>query len=249
MTTLAYEKPKFAIKEPKGLTERVRWLRDYYFQGVRRKWNNEFTAWTTGTPWDFQFNEMTFYIVPETYFYIPTFRASFNQTAKKVELDPQFWNWSLPERRSWFLHEVMVKYLPKEVLPGDLVAGGRFNVETSMCLTKAEAKEFDRLVSGKGGAREAMLWYHNHGFGNDGATSGHLVVGYGEIMNKGWKGIHADIQQNYDRLSAAEKASPNGGQLRAMLTAATLPRDLAAEYRELLLSLAEKEIDPQRCLS
>jgi formate C-acetyltransferase len=42
----------------------MRWLRDYYFEGVKRSRNNEFTAWTTGTPWDFQFNEMTFYIVP-----------------------------------------------------------------------------------------------------------------------------------------------------------------------------------------
>ncbi|MEA5077041.1 MAG: pyruvate formate lyase family protein [Anaerolineaceae bacterium] len=246
MATLAYDKPKYSIKEPKDLSERVRWLRDYYFQGVRRKWNNEFTAWTTGTPWDFQFNEMTFYIVPETYFYIPTFRASFNQTAKKVNLDKEFWSRSLTERRAWFLREVMVKYLPKEVLPGDLIAGGRFNVQTSMCLTKQEAKEFDQLITGKGGAREAMLWYHNHGFGNDGATSGHLVVNYGEVIKKGWKGIYYDLQQHYDQLSQTEKAGPKGGQLRAMLTAATLPRDLAAEYRKVLLDLAAKEVVLER---
>ena len=109
MATVAFEKPKYAIKQPKNLSDRVRWLRDYYFQGVNRKWNNEYTAWTTGTPWDFQFNEMTFYIVPETYFYIPTFRSSFNQTAVKVDLCPDFWKMSQPERRAWFLREVMVK--------------------------------------------------------------------------------------------------------------------------------------------
>ena len=166
MTTMTTEKPRFAIKEPKNLSARVQWLRDYYFEGVKRKWNNEYTSWTTGTPWDFQYNELSFYIVPETYFYIPTFRSSFKQIAKPVALDKDFWKWSLPERRAWFLNEVMVKYLPKEILPGDLLAGARFNVMTSHCLTEKETKEYDKLVKGKGGAREAMLWFHNHGYGN-----------------------------------------------------------------------------------
>ena len=246
MATVAYDKPRYTIKQPKYLSDRVRWLRDYYFQGVNRKWNNEFTAWTTGTPWDFQFNEITFYIVPETYFYIPTFRASFNQVAKKVALPADFWHWSLPERRAWFLREVMIHYVPKEILPGDLVAGARFNVQTSMCLTEKETKEFDRLVSGKGGAREAMLWYHNHGFGNAGATSGHLVPGYGVVMQKGWKGVHADLESHYEKLSEAEKVGKAGAQIRAMLTAATLPRDLAVEYCKLLNENTKSETDPQR---
>jgi formate C-acetyltransferase len=246
MTTVAYDKPKYTIKQPKSLSERVRWLRDYYFQGVHRKWNNEATSWTTGTPWDFQYNELSFYIVPETYFYIPTFRASFCQTAKKVDLCPEFWSMSLPERRAWFLHETMVKYVPKEVLPGDLIAGGRFNVQTSMCLTDAEAKEYNRLVSGKGGAREAMLWYHNHGFGNCGATSGHLVIGYDAVMKKGWKGITSELDSFYQKLSPAEQQGKKGAELRAMRLSANLPRDLGLEYSHLLAEMAKKETDPQR---
>ncbi len=82
------EKPRYAIKQPKELSRRIQWLRDYYFQGVQRKWNNEFTSWTTGTPWDFQYNELTFYIVPETYFYLQTFRSSFKQTARPVSAGP-----------------------------------------------------------------------------------------------------------------------------------------------------------------
>ena len=246
MTTVAFDKPKYTIKQPKSLSERVRWLRDYYFQGVRRKWNNEATSWTTGTPWDFQYNELSFYIVPETYFYIPTFRASFCQAAKKVDLRPDFWSLSLPERRAWFLHETMVKYVPKEVLPGDLIAGGRFNVQTSMCLTESEAKEYNRLVSGKGGAREAMLWYHNHGFGNCGATSGHLVIGYDAVMKKGWKGIAAEIDSFYQKLSPAEQQGKKGAELRAMRLSANLPRDLGMEYSRLLAEMAKKESDPQR---
>src|SRR5512135_1853649 len=109
------EEPGYAIKQPKNLSPRIQWLRDYFFQGVRRKWNNEFTSWTTGTPWDFQYNELTFYIVPETYFYLQTFHSSFKQAARPVELHPDFWSWSIPERRAWFVKEVMVRYLPCEL--------------------------------------------------------------------------------------------------------------------------------------
>ena len=206
MTTMTTEKPRFAIKESKNLSARVQWLRDYYFEGVKRKWNAEYTSWTTGTPWDFQYNELSFYIVPETYFYIPTFRSSFKQIAKPVALDKDFWKWSLPERRAWFLKEVMVKYLPKEILPGDLLAGARFNVMISHCLTEKETKEYDKVVKGKGGAREAMLWFHNHGYGNCGATSGHLVPGYAPVIEHGWKAIHEDLQKHYASLTEADKA-------------------------------------------
>ena len=129
-TATVTEKPQYAIKEPKNLSPRIKWLRDYYFRGVERAWNNEFTAWTTGTPWDFQYEELTFYIVPETYAFLQTFRSSFKQTARKVELHPDFWQWSLPERKAWFNQEVMVRYVPQEILPGDLIAGARFNVQT-----------------------------------------------------------------------------------------------------------------------
>jgi hypothetical protein len=50
MSTLNLEHPKYNVKEPKNLSPRIQWLRDYFFQGVKRKWNNEFTSWTTGTP-------------------------------------------------------------------------------------------------------------------------------------------------------------------------------------------------------
>ena len=49
-------------------------------------------------------------------------------------------------RRAWFNQEVMVRYLPKEILPGELLAGARFNVMTSVCLTKKETQARDRLV-------------------------------------------------------------------------------------------------------
>ena len=246
MSTLTTEKTKFEIKQPKLLSERVHWLRDYYFQGVNRKWNNEYIPYTTGTPWDFQYNELSFYIVPETYFYIPTFRSSFKQLATPVKLHPDFWSWSLPERRAWFVREVMVSYHPKEILPGDLLAGARFNIMVSHCLNESETKAYDKMIYGNKGARAAMLWFHNHGYGNTGATSGHLVPGYARIIEHGWKAVNADLQARYDALTHNDQKGKKGAQLRAMLTASTMARDLAEEYRNLLVEMATKESDPAR---
>ncbi|HNR51532.1 MAG TPA: pyruvate formate lyase family protein, partial [Deltaproteobacteria bacterium] len=237
---------KGKIKEPKNLSPRIRWLRDYYFRGAQRAWNNEFTAWSTGTPWDVQFDEMTFYIVPETYAFLQTFRSSMQQAARTVRLHPDFWSWSLPERKAWFTKEVMVNYVPREILPGDLIAGGRFNVQTSMCWTKKEAKERDRLIYGKKGARASMKWFHDHGYGNSGATSGHLIPWYERVLKIGFKGIFEDLSRRYEQLSGKEKKGGKGCQLRAMMIAATMPRDLAEKYALLCEDLAAPENDQER---
>jgi formate C-acetyltransferase len=235
---------RYTIKTPGSLSQRIAWLRDYYFQGVKRAWNNEFTSWTTGTPWDFQFNETTFYIVPETYTFFPTFRASFRQMARPVDLDPAFWSWSLPERRAWFVREVMRKYVPAEILPGDLLAGARFNVMTSTCMTRKEAAAFDALLIAKGGAREAVLWFHNHGYGNAGATSGHLIPDYPRILREGWKGVSRDIEKKL--AASGDRKGPKAAQLRAMLVSSTMARDVAARYASLCGTLAGETTDPAR---
>ncbi|MGB8706879.1 MAG: pyruvate formate lyase family protein [Dehalococcoidia bacterium] len=246
MTTAIPEKPRYTIKEPKNLSPRNKWLRDYYFRGLNRKWNNEFTAWTTGTTWDFQFQEGQYYIVPETYAFLSTFTGAFKQTAKKVTLHADFWKWGLPERHAWFVKEVMVHYLPHEILPGDLIAGARFNLQASTCLNEKEAKQYRKMVYGKNGARAAILWLHNHGYGNVGATSGHLIPDYTTVIEKGWESIYADIDYYYKALTDAEKKGKKGAQLRSMLTAATMAQDVALKYSQVCIDLASQEPDAAR---
>jgi formate C-acetyltransferase len=156
--------------------------------------------------------------VPENLQFFQTFRSSFQQTAHKVDLHPDFWQWSIPERKAWFLKEVMVKYLPQEILQGDLIAGGRFNVMTSTCLNEKEARQYGKNVYGKNGARQALLWFHNHGYGNAGATSGHLIPDYDHVLKVGWKGIANEIETYYQALSEQGKKGVRGAQLRAMHT-------------------------------
>ncbi len=236
----------YKIKEAKGLSPRIAWLRDYYFKGAGRAWNNEYTAWTTGMPWDVQFDEMSYYIVPEMYAFNQTFRSSFQQSARNVDLHPDFWKWSLVERKAWFTREAMVNYVPAEILPGDLLAGARFNLQGSRCWNKKEAAARDRMIYGKKGARATMKWFHDHGYGNSGATSGHLIPWYERVLKTGWKGIYTDLETRYNSLSTSEKNGPRGAQLRAMMTAATMPRDLAYKYSELCTGLSLKEKNPGR---
>jgi formate C-acetyltransferase len=140
----------------------------------------------------------------------------------------------------------MVRYLPKEILPGDLLAGARFNVMTSACLTEKETKERDSQVYGPSGSRATMLWFHNHGYGNVGATSGHLIPDYGRIIREGWKAVYAELEAAYAALPEADKKSKKGAQLRAMLTAATMPRDLAAEYAKECREAIQTEASSER---
>jgi pyruvate-formate lyase len=240
METVQVEKPQYSLKEPSNLSPRIQKLRDFYFEGVKRQWNNEFISWTTGTPWDFQFEELSFYIVPETYAFHQTFVSSFKQIARTINLPPDFWRWSLPERKACFVKEVMVNHVPQEILPGDLLAGARFNVVTSTCLTKQEARGYLGKILGKKGARAAMKWFHDHGYGNAGATSGHIIPDYERVLKRGWRGIHEDLQKRVEALSDRDQREIAGAQLRAMITASTMPKDLATAYSHVCEQLAEE---------
>ncbi len=235
-----------SIKQPHGLSPRIEWLRDYYFKGVDRSWNNEFTCWTTGTPWDVIYNELTFYIVPESYPFFPDFHGSMLQSARKVEVPADFWRWRIAKRRAWFIKEVMVNHVPMEILPGDLIAGGRFNLAASRCWTKKETKAYRKAVLGKGGARGAVKAFHDHGYGNAGATSGHLVPDHARLLEVGWKGIHDELRARLDGMSWVERSSRKRSQIEAMLISAEMPRDLAARYARLCKDLAAEEPDPER---
>ncbi|MCD4669178.1 MAG: hypothetical protein K8S14_01895 [Actinomycetia bacterium] len=243
---MVMQSPEFQIKEPAGLSARIKWLRDYYFSGTKRAWNNEYTSWTTGTDWDIQYDELTYYIVPETYPFLQTFRSSIKQASKKVEIHKEFWSWSLPERKAWFLKEVVTNYLPQEILPGDLLAGSRFNLMTSNCWNKSEAGKRDSLIYGKTGSRARMKWFHDHGYGNSGATSGHLIPGYDKILDKGWKGVFQDLGSFYSKLPDTEKKGKKGARLRAMMAAAKMPKELAEKYSLLCKSIAKSEKDNVR---
>ncbi len=233
-------------KTRKKNSQRIQWLRDYYFLGNKRKWNNEYTVWSTGTPWDLQYHEFTYYIVPETYLMFDVMRGGYAQAARRIPIKPDFWDKGIAERRAFFVKEVMVNHLPQEILPGDLIAGGRFNILTSMCLDEKEQADYNGKILGKDGVRARVKWFHDHGYGNAGATSGHLIPGHERALKIGWKGIASELTEKLNSLGETEKKGSKGSQLRAMMTASQMAGELAGKYSLLCKNLSEKEADPIR---
>jgi len=234
------------VKQPGALSPRIRWLREYYFSGSTRAWNNQQIAFSCGVPWDVVYNECNYHIVPETYAFFQTFTSSYLQGAETVALRDGFWELSLPERRAWFNKTVMLEYMPQEILPGDLLAGGRFNVHTSLCLDRGQAARRAKALYGKRGLRREAIGFHNHGFGNAGPTAGHLIPDYERVLRHGFKAIDEELEGLYEALSDDERAGGRGAQLRAMRTACSMPRELAARYRDEALKLAASEPDAAR---
>ena len=234
------------LKKPGLLSPRVKWLRDYFFKGTEREWNNEFKCYTTGDEWDTLYNEMAFYIVPETYPFLKTFTASTLQAAEVVKMKDDFYDNPIVVRRAMFLDQVLSNYLPCELVGDDLLAGGQFNVFTSMCLSKKEAKKREKLIYGKKGCNAAMKWFHDHGYGNSGASSGHLISDYARVLKIGFKGIYAELEEIYNSMSENDKKTHGGAQIKAMMICAKMPQKLALRYSKLCKDMAEKETREER---
>lgn len=237
--------PKYenAVKQPENLSPRVKWLRDYFFEGTNRPWNNENNAFTNGKEWDCCYDELSYYIVPETKSFYQPFTTGYVAAGKIVPLKEEYFKLSIVERKALYEKELIVNQMPQEILPGDLLCGARFNAIYSMCLTKKEAKAREEQVLK---ARKEVLYLLSHGYGNTGPTSGHLVPDYAKIVKHGFSAVYDDLKKRHDALSPTDKKGNKGAQLRAMMTACEMPKELAEKYRKECLRKAEAEKDEKR---
>jgi len=234
------------MKTPKNLSPRIEWLRDFYFDGTKRAWNNQYNCYSTGKPWDELFNELTYYIVPETIAFYQTFTSSTKLSAQPISLPNHFWSLSRKERRAFFLKEAIVNHTPIEILPHDLLCGARFNMMTSQCLDELEAKQRHHAIHAKHGARNKLVEYYRYGFGNAGATSGHLIPGYEKILQHGFSKVYDDLDERYLKMMPNEQESEAGEQIRAMMIATLMPMELAKKYEEKCLELATNAADERK---
>lgn len=242
--------PLYEVAKPHDLSTRAQWLRNFYFKGSRRTWNNEYSSFTTDASWgDRIWSEGDYYIVPEVFGFMGVkgkglFGLSLAEMAQKVKLPDNFWLLSLPERRATFFQLVMLDYIPQEIISdNDLLAGGRFNTQLSKCLNANEYKQFEKENMRN---RNAAFRYHIEGFGNVGATGGHLIPDYKIVVEKGFKFIYEKIQKTYASLSESEKKGPKGAELRAMMISAETPRKLAEKYALECERLLQEKKDPTR---
>lgn len=232
-----------AVKKPRNLTPRVQWLRDYYFLGTNRKWNNEYSCFTNGKTWDRCFDELSYHIVPETLTFFQPFTSGIVEAAKTVPVSDDFFKKSIPERKAIYEKEIIVNHIPQDMLPGDLLCGAKFNAMYSMCLTKKEGVAREKQIME---LRKEISYLISHGYGNSGATSGHLIPDYAKILKYGFKDVYRRIEEKYDSLSDEEKNGRKGENLRAMKIAATMPKELAEKYKEKCLEKAAVEKDEKR---
>jgi trans-4-hydroxy-L-proline dehydratase len=243
------ESKKYKIAEPHDLSPRSKWMRDYYFKGAKREWNNQYMPFTTGTDWDIIWNETDYYVAPEVHFYIGNkgkgvFESSLRSMAVPINLPVDFWKLSLPERRITFFEEVILNYVPQEIISeNDLIAGGRFNTQLSKCFTKKEANLYWKKNIQ---SRKSFFQYHKTGFGNAGATAGHIIPDYEDIVKKGFKFFNEKAKRRYESLSKKEKNSDKGAEMRAMIRATEIPRKLALKYAEECRKLKKSTTDPIR---
>ena len=233
--------PNVAVWSPaETLSPRVSKLRSEYFSFHDRAYfRNEVMAFSTGQPWDIVFSEHTWGVAPEIHPFLEAFKAALLVDAKVIPLPDSFWKEPLVLRRALFFQEVVEKHLPVQVLEGELIVGGQFNTALSRTLTRKEARKFNRMERRY---VERLKEYDALGFGNAGATAGHLIPDYKTVLQIGFKGL----QERFKNLLPQASSPSHRDLLRALMVSVEVPRILAGRYAARLRELAAQETSPGR---
>jgi formate C-acetyltransferase len=222
------------------LSRRVQKLRDQFWSFYEREFTNEVRAYTTGTPWDVVYPIWSWTNVPEVALFQQGFRSYLWAAAKPVELPDGFWNEPLVVRQALFFREVVRKYLPVQILDGELVVGSHFSTALSRCLKKDEARERDKQ---EGAFLKEWHALNDVGVGNCGAVPGHLVPDYPKVLRIGWKGIVDEAQT----VAANPSNTPEQRDLaRGIGICADAVHALMERYAAEANRLADAERDPAR---
>lgn len=236
------------LKKPKNLSPRIKWLRDFYYKGRDREWNNEYLSFSTGEPWDLLY-DMTINTI--TYEEVRGYRVT-EASAKQIgmshviQVPKGFYDQTIAERKAWFNKEVMLNHVPIEIFPGDLIAGARFNLRLSHCLTKEETEEREQMLNGENGYSALSDEYNNRGFGNLGPAAGHLIPGHQKIIDFGLRSEYEYYEKLLNDLPQEQRDGEHGGQLRAMMTSCLMAKELAEKYADYCAELAPKANTQQR---
>lgn len=232
--------PTLVWSPAETLSPRVRRLRDQYWSFYTREYTNEVRAYTTGTPWDHVYSPWNWTNVPEMMLFLEGAKAYLRAAATKVDLPPGFWKEPLVVRRAIFFREVVEKYLPVQILEGELIVGSHFNAALSRTLTRAEARQFARME--KRFLKEVFR-LDRLGVGNCGAIPGHLIPNYPRVLREGFRAIYAEAEA----VAHDPQASPQRRALaRAIAICAEATRAFAARYAAEARRLAAQEPDPAR---
>ncbi len=236
-TTLA---PQELWSAAPNLSPRVKRLRDQFWSFYERDYKNEVRAYTTGTPWDVVYSIWSWTNVPEVALFQQGFRSYLSAAATRVKLPDGFWNEPLVVRQALFFRQVVQRYLPKQILDGELIVGSHFSTALSRCLQIDEAQARDQ--------QEKLFlkeWHalNDVGVGNCAAVPGHLVPDYPKVLRIGWKGIQEDAQWIVDDPGSTREQRE---QARAIVICADAVRIFGDRYEEVAYRLADAEMNRTR---
>ena len=222
------------------LSDRVSRLRSEYFNiNEREYFRNEMLPFTTGTEWDVLWSPALWGVVPDLIAFNKAFLESLPMLAEKVDLPDGYWEKPHVVRVAMFFREVISKYLPVDILEGELVVGGRFNVALSRAHTRNESRRWMKKTKKFMKETEFM---NTHGMGNLGATPGHIIPDYKRALRMGLGGMVAYFQELAD-----ESDDPGHREfLSALVICCEGARELAARYAEEARRLAEEAGEGER---
>ncbi len=223
----------------KELSERVTRLRDEYVNIYERKFHNEIMPFTTGAEWDTMWSPCLWGVVPDLLAFHKAFLETLPLVATKAELPPDFWKKPQAVRVATFFREVISKYLPVEILDGELIVGGQFNVALSRAQNRKEAKRWKKRTDDW---LEQMTFIDSHGMGNAGATPGHLIPNYPRALKVGLKGL----VDHFEELKGATSDRKHKDFLSALIICCEGARELAGRYAAEARRLARECSDPAR---
>jgi len=221
-----------------GLSPRIKRLRDEYFDWENRAFRNEVLSYTTGTPYDVVYRRHEDYIVPETLMFMKAVGDSLLALAEEVPLPEDFWGEPLIVRRARFFEQVL-RRIPVDILEGELIVGGHFNVAMSNCLDEEETKEYHEIEGREG---ERIEWLIQHGVSNCGPVPAHIIQDFPKVLRVGFGGIKEEAEHKL----AAETDDERRAFYRAVIICCDAVRAFTARYAEEARRLAEREESYER---
>jgi pyruvate formate-lyase/glycerol dehydratase family glycyl radical enzyme len=221
------------------LSERVRKLREEFYSFGDRKVTNEPYAFTTGTKWDEVYSIPDFANEPALYPFFASVKQTLRAMAIKVELPDDYWTKNLSMRRAIFFHEVMTKYMPIEILDGELIVGFNFNTALSRSLDKKETKSRTKMFNRwfKEASRLNAL-----GVGTATSVPGHVIPNYAKVMKLGLKGI----SEEYRELLNNDLPKEHSEFIESLILSLETAREVSLRYSRKARELAENESNSKR---
>lgn len=226
-------------KPSESLSERVKQLRESYFRFQERDFRNEVMPFTTGVLNDVIFSPHNWGVAPEVFILYRAFQDNFRALARKVDLPEGFWKEPLVKRQAIFFQQVLERYLPVQILPGELIGGFQFNSALSRCLNDEEREEWERREWNWIKSNLALNFF---GMGNCGAIPGHIIPNYPKVLQLGFSGL----VDYFESLKTKTQTKEHKDFLDALIIASRAVKLLAERYANLATKLANQEKDEKR---